>query len=239
MDPALLKERDAFKKRAFSTPVIETKRKDDSGSSSSSNAVFKKPKWSNSSGPSSAGPSSGGGAGGTYKSLQGLGQSSAYKFGVLTKIVKHLKQKFQEGEDFPLALDEVLDETNQLDVSSKTKQWLLVEALPNNPKIDMTNDGKYSFKPPLACRDKKSLLKLLKQYDLKGLGGILRDEVLESVPHAEKVLRILEPELITITRQDKKKVLFYNDRHSDLKVDEEFQKLWRSVAVEGIDDAKI
>jgi transcription initiation factor TFIIE subunit beta len=49
----------------------------------------------------------------------------------------------------------------------------------------------------------------------------------------------LEPELITITRQDKKKVLFYNDRHSDLKVDEEFQKLWRSVAVEGIDDAKI
>jgi len=51
--------------------------------------------------------------------------------------------------------------------------------------------------------------------------------------------QILEPELITITRQDKKKVLFYNDRHSDLKVDEEFQKLWRSVAVEGIDDAKI
>jgi len=138
-----------------------------------------------------------------------------------------------------LALDEVLDETNQLDVSSKTKQWLLVEALPNNPKIDMTNDGKYSFKPPLACRDKKSLLRLLKQHDLKGLGGIMRDEVLESVPHAEKVLRILEPELITITRQDKKKVLFYNDKHSDLKVDEEFQKLWRSVAVEGIDDAKI
>ena len=34
-------------------------------------------------------------------------------------------------------------------------------------------------------------------------------------------------------------MLFYNDRHSALPVDEEFQKLWRSVAVDGIDDAKI
>lgn len=51
--------------------------------------------------------------------------------------------------------------------------------------------------------------------------------------------QILDPEIITIIRQDKKKVLFYNDRHADLKVDEEFQKHWRSVAVEGIDDAKI
>lgn len=38
---------------------------------------------------------------------------------------------------------------------------------------------------------------------------------------------------------DKKKVLFYNDRSADLQVDEEFQKLWRSVAVDAMDDAKI
>ena len=37
--------------------------------------------------------------------------------------------------DHPLSLDEILDETNQLDVSSKTKQWLYTEALGNNPKI--------------------------------------------------------------------------------------------------------
>lgn len=47
--------------------------------------------------------------------------ASAFKFGVLTKIVKHLRQKFQDGEDSPLNLEEVLDETNQLDVSGKTR----------------------------------------------------------------------------------------------------------------------
>lgn len=38
---------------------------------------------------------------------------------------------------------------------------------------------------------------------------------------------------------DKKKVLFYNDRTANLPIDEEFQKLWRSVAVDAMDDAKI
>lgn len=47
-------------------------------------------------------------------------------------------------------------------------------------------------------------------------------------------------EIIFITRPvDKKKVLFYNDRTATLPIDEEFQKLWRSVAVDAMDDAKI
>lgn len=33
--------------------------------------------------------------------------------------------------------------------------------------------------------------------------------------------------------------MFFNDRTSSLIVDEEFQKLWRSVAVESMDDQKI
>jgi transcription initiation factor TFIIE subunit beta len=33
------------------------------------------------------------------------------------------------------------------------------------------------FKPPLKIRDRKGLLKLLRQYDMKGLGGILLDDV--------------------------------------------------------------
>lgn len=38
---------------------------------------------------------------------------------------------------------------------------------------------------------------------------------------------------------DKRKILFYNDRTATLPVDEEFQKLWRTVGVDVIDDAKI
>lgn len=47
--------------------------------------------------------------------------SSQYGFGVLAKIVKHMKTRHQDGEDYPLSLDEILDETNQLDVSNKVK----------------------------------------------------------------------------------------------------------------------
>ena len=38
---------------------------------------------------------------------------------------------------------------------------------------------------------------------------------------------------------DKKKVMFYNDRTTQFVVDEEFQKLWRGIAVESMDDEKI
>lgn len=38
---------------------------------------------------------------------------------------------------------------------------------------------------------------------------------------------------------DKKKILFYNDRTAQLPIDDEFQKLWRSVAVDAMDDQKI
>lgn len=48
--------------------------------------------------------------------------SSQYKFGVLAKIVKYMKTRHQDGDDHPLTLDEILDETNQLDVGSKVKQ---------------------------------------------------------------------------------------------------------------------
>ena len=36
------------------------------------------------------------------------------------------------------SLEEILDETNQLDVSGKTRQWLQQEALNHNPKIEVT-----------------------------------------------------------------------------------------------------
>lgn len=52
----------------------------------------------------------------SYKTMAG---SSQYKFGVLAKIVKHMKARHQEGDDHPLTLEEILDETNQLDVGSK------------------------------------------------------------------------------------------------------------------------
>lgn len=106
--------------------------------------------------------------------------------------------------------------------------------------------------------------RLLKQHDLKGLGGILLEDVQESLPHCDRALKHLAQEILYITRPtDKKKILFYNDKTAKLdvswlvsifcliiyvkkfkiwlffKVDEEFVKLWRATAVDAMDDAKI
>lgn len=56
-----------------------------------------------------------------YSSYKTYGQSSQYKFGVLTKIVKYIRARHQDGDDHPLTIDELLDETNQLDVGTKVK----------------------------------------------------------------------------------------------------------------------
>lgn len=165
---------------------------------------------------------------------------SNYKFGVLAKIVRHLRSRHLERDDHPLSLEDILDETNQLDVGNKVKQWLLNEALVKNPKIEVTPDQKYLFKPPYKIKDRKAMLKLLKQNDLKGIGGIMLDDVQESLPNCEKVLKFLQNEIIYVQRPiDKKKILFYNDKTANFAVDEEFVKLWRSVAVENLDDEKI
>lgn len=101
-------------------------------------------------------------------------------------------------------------------------------------------NGKFMFKPTFKLRDGKTLLRLLKQHDLKGLGGVLLDDIQESLPHCDKVLKHRAADIVFITRPiDKKKILFYNDRTANFQVDEEFQKLWRSATVDAMEDSKI
>ncbi|GFR31003.1 general transcription factor IIE subunit 2 [Trichonephila clavata] len=224
MDPALLREREAFKRRALSNPVVENKKKE----KNASEQPKKKPKApSQPKQPKDF----------NYKTHAG---SSQYNFGILAKIVKHMKQRHLNGDPYPLSLDEILDETNQLDVGIRQKNWLLNGALENNPKLQVDAEGKYLFKPPYNIKDRRSLLKLLDKHDQRGLGGIALDDVAECIPNVEKALKVLGDSVICITQPiSKKKILFYNDKGTQFTVDEEFQKLWRSVAVDGLDDEKI
>jgi transcription initiation factor TFIIE subunit beta len=126
--------------------------------------------------------------------------------------------------------------------------WLETEALKNNPKISASigsvpnGQTTYLFKPPYNMVNKKALIKVLRQHDLKGLGAILLDDIQESLPKCDKVMTQLidEAKVIVLNRPaDKKKVVFYHDHTADFNVDPEFVKLWRSVAVDSIDDDKI
>ncbi|KAH8296176.1 hypothetical protein KR054_002649 [Drosophila jambulina] len=229
MDPALLREREAFKKRAMATPTVEKKTKTERPPPPPASDESKR-KMRPPTAPKLDAT--------TYKTMSG---SSQYRFGVLAKIVKFMRTRHQDGDDHPLTIEEILDETNQLDIGQSVKNWLAGEALNNNPKIESSPCGtKFSFKPVYKIKDGKALMRLLKQHDLKGLGGILLEDVQESLPHCEKVLKNRAAEILFIIRPiDKKKILFYNDRTANFSVDDEFQKLWRSATVDAMDDAKI
>jgi transcription initiation factor TFIIE subunit beta len=113
----------------------------------------------------------------------------------------------------------------QLDITSKTRLWLKTEALNNNPKISafVGPDGQptYLNKPPYNMVNKKSLLKILR------------------LPRCDKVIQQLidEAKVLVLTRPtDKKKIVFFYDHTADFQIDPGFQKLWRSVAVDSIDE---
>ena len=245
MNSALLKEREEFRKRAMAVPVVENKKR----------KVEEPAKKAPTPKPAS-----------TEKVMtifissvvlyfyvnelqvfqkikSSMGSTSQYKFGVLTRIVRHMRERHMQGEDHPLSLEEILDETSQLDVSSKTRTWLANEALKQNPKLEVVDNGeKYAYKPPYKLRDKKTLMKMLKRKDLNGEGGVYLDDVSESLPRAEKILQNLtaDAKIIQIPRPcDKRKVLYYYDHSTDLEIDDEFVKQWRSVSVDGVDEAKI
>jgi len=237
MDASLLKAREAFKARALATPVIEktVKKKDlsNNGSAKSSPSVSRRTT------PTPSAPQTF-----DYKTSSG---SSQFKFSVLTRIVKHMRNRYQQGDRYGLTLEEILDETHQTDLGPKTKVWLENDALKVNPKIEIVpgddeGEKKYEFKPAIPVKDRKSLLQYLDKQESEGLGGVLMDDIEEALPHAQKAIRKLTEDnhIASVTRQqDKKVIVFYRPKGKEFQVDEEFVKYWRGVAVDGIDDGKV
>ena len=240
MDKELLKEREKFKKQFMTvhTDAPKAKRPSDSSSHSASKKekISEKEKVAKSSASQKL----------NLAQLKQMGGGSQFKFGVLTKIVRHMRARHMDGEDQALTLEEILDETHQLDVDSKTKYWLSTEALKSNPKISaapgMGGQTTYLFKPPYNIQTKKALMKLLKQYSIKGKGGILLEDLQESLPKCDSIIKKLEDngDIWLVNRPaDKKKIVFFHDDSDDFEVHEDFVKLWRSVTVDGKDDINI
>lgn len=181
----------------------------------------------------------------SYKTMTSWSQNN---FSILAKIVNYLKERHLSGDTYPLTLEEILDETEQSDISARTKTWLDNEALEQNPRVRAikpeNGEGpqKYQFRPIIDVKDIKGLRKYLQDKYQSGEGATLLDDILASVPRGEQVLkRLLGMEfIVVITRQnDKKKVVFYNESKQEVKIDEDFVKLWRSISVEGVADEKI
>ncbi|XP_076825115.1 general transcription factor IIE subunit 2-like [Clavelina lepadiformis] len=230
MDRSLLQQREAFKRRALAQPVVER------------NTVRREPTPVQNKKPPK--PSTQQSLSTSSLSLYAAPALNKHKFALLADIVKHMKVRHQNGDTHALNLDEILEECGlETKISTVHKNWLFNEALQNNPKITVVNDGpvdiKFTFKPKYAIKNKKGLLEQLDKHDQMGWGGILRDDIEESLPRAKKCIKALGNKIYFVTRPDKKEVAFYNDQSCEVVIDEEFQKIWRSIAVDSIDDNKI
>ena len=134
MDSALLKEREAFKRRAMAVPTVENKAaKRSDGSRDAKDKKKSAALGAQSQSAKAKQEMAQMKAATTSSSSFGVG-SSSYKFGVLAKIVRHMKTRHMDGEDHRLNLDEILDETNQLDVSNKVKVRLSVKNRTDAPR---------------------------------------------------------------------------------------------------------
>lgn len=181
----------------------------------------------------------------SYKTMTSYSQNN---FSIIAKIVKWLHERHLNGDSEPLTLAEILDETEQTDISRGVKNWLENEVLEKNPRVrvikseDTKEPNKYQFKPLIDVKDRKSLRKYLMDKYQAGEGAVWYDDIMESLPHATRAIKWLVDNdyIIVITRQmDKKKIVFYKEGKQEEKIDEEFVKLWRSISVDGVADDKI
>ncbi|VDN15179.1 unnamed protein product [Dibothriocephalus latus] len=212
MDPSLLKEREAFLRRARTMQYVETPRITQPSVSSSAK--------SSSPGPSPAKRAVTTPAQRDYLTVDSRPQNQG-RFALLSKVVKYMKQRHLERDIHPLSVDEILEETMLQDAPLSDVKWLETEALPNNPKIHSTPDGKFVFRPKYEVRNKQELYQLLKKHEVKGLGGIYLDDLAEAVADVDKVVQSLGDNVIqVVTPHDKKVVLFYNDKTLDLGIKE-------------------
>ena len=230
MDPSLRKDFADFKKRSISQPAVESKKPKPKPKSSTTTSahlpqqLLQKPKPKP---PSSSLD---------YKAPT---FRSKHRFAVLATIVDHMKKRHLQREFDPLTLDEILDQIKYTDISAQNKHWLESEALKKNAKL-ICKGGKFVFSPKYQIKSKKDLVRLLERHEQEGKGGILLDEIRDCLPDAYDVIKSARKKIMFVTRPtDKKDVLFFKNDEYSLKVDEEFQKHWRAMSVDGIGEADI
>uniref|UniRef100_A0A914C4J8 Transcription initiation factor IIE subunit beta n=1 Tax=Acrobeloides nanus TaxID=290746 RepID=A0A914C4J8_9BILA len=235
MDPALLKERQAFLKKASTNVSVQQK---PSAAPSHSNHVSdeqRKKKKKKPEEPEKAKPSTQF----DYKSASSI--SNAANFAIMAKIVDYMKKRHLENQQWPISLKEALDEMKIYDVTKKQEAWLN-EALPKNPKLQYDEEGKFTFKPPYKVKNRGTLLALLQKQGREGKGGILLSELNECVPKADDLVKSLGNNVVDVqTQLNKRKdhVYFYNDPETDYDVDEDFRHLWNQCTVSHLDENKI
>ncbi|XP_065897302.1 transcription initiation factor IIE subunit beta-like [Dysidea avara] len=226
MDPALRAQREAFLKRAKSNPISSSTVTPSSSHSKSSKPKKKKKKSSlfpRPKPPTVTGPTH-------------LRSKNQLRW--LKAIVDFMKAKYFEDAS-ELTFDEIMEQVQGTDLPIDTKEYLR-ETLKENPKIEYKiGVDKYVFQPTLRIKNRHQLAALLERNDREGLGGIKMSDVEEALSNPQRAIRKLDDSVLVITRQDKEKILFYNNKDLLEETDEGLKALWRTVGVDGVSESDI
>ncbi|UJR11950.1 hypothetical protein I4U23_016128 [Adineta vaga] len=158
----------------------------------------------------------------------------------LAKIIEFLRLYYLKNPDsVHLTLDEILEQCENLSLDSKTKQWLISEALPNNRRIDMKffdNSIKFHYKSPLQLkcdqgRQVRTVLNVFKTHYETYDKQITVEDVQDSIINADWIIRRLKEKekIVGYTGNNKEEVLIYNDQKFNLQIHSHFLKEWRTV----------
>lgn len=134
-----------------------------------------------------------------YKKVESA--ANATNFGYMAKIVDYMKKRFLNQQPWSLSLREIFEEMQNYDVPKKTEMWLR-EALPQNPRLQMEENGNFNYKPPIKIKNgQMGILNLLKKNHTDRKGGILLSVLNDCIPSAEVLVRSLGTKVVDIQTQ--------------------------------------
>ncbi|CAJ0939213.1 unnamed protein product, partial [Mesorhabditis belari] len=232
MDPELLRQQAAFKKRAAQTASVQQR---PTPAAQPSHTTYRTDEHKKKKKPKQEAPKI------DKEPPSSNAVSNAINFSTMAKIVDYLKKRHLDKQSWPLGFSEVLAELQIYGLSKKSEAWLQ-EALPRNEKIITDDEGKFRFRPKYKIIGKKSLLEVLKSHYSNAKGGILLSELNECISHADKALEELGNQIVvvpTVINKRKDKTVFINDKTNDIDLNDDFKGLWRNVSVDHLDEKKI
>lgn len=186
------------------------------------------------------------------------------KYGIVAMMVDELRKRYLDGNFEPITFEQLLDLTHSTDINEMDRLWIISEALPTNSRVSMVENNMVIYKSPLESLylklndgslvsqnkhnstkkdddgsnqylpNKKTLYTVLSRLNVNGGQGLLKSQIIESVPKAEKAIKsLLNNRIIEISRTDdvQQKVYFINE-HSKFSIpnmDVDLIKIWRSI----------
>lgn len=166
-------------------------------------------------------------------------------FRALGKIVNFLRKHFLNGNlKKSLTLTEILDATKQNGLKFAIRKWLRSHGLPNHNRIKVTDNvlmgARYQYKPIFELKDANDLIELLSERERLGMGGISLDDLRESLPNCNEIMKECKGRIAVLTRTfDRKKIVIYGRPidEGDFEEDFEVNQSWFSFGLDAIEEA--